>query len=137
MGEREKGKVTIEGVGEDMQYEAGGRARLPHDRRRPRRGLQLAEGGGAREVLHAAVGGGEELVGRQVLQAGTDAVGDLLRRLDLGIVEVDHAQHHLLGREVLQHAEVELGLRRFDRDLLGNAVGELRQEANSPSACRR
>ena len=44
--------------------------------------------------------------------------GHDLRRLDRLVAQVDDAQHDGLVGEVLEDAEIELGLRRLDRNLL-------------------
>src|SRR5262245_4604344 len=90
-----------------------------HDRGAVGQRLELAEGDVARKIFHAAVGRRDELVGRHVFEALANVRGDLFRRLDREIAEVENAEHDLLALEVPQHAEVELGLRGFDRDLLG------------------
>src|SRR6185437_10404657 len=70
---------------------------FPHLRRRIGHRLQFAERRGARHVFHAAIGRGHELVGRDVFQPVADAVGHGVDALDLGIAEVEHAEHDLLA----------------------------------------
>src|SRR3954447_21834730 len=67
----------------------------------------LALGAGAGEVLHPAVGGDRDLVGRRVVERPAYSVGDQLGRLDLVVREVDDAEDDRLLAEVLQDAEVE------------------------------
>ena len=73
-------------------------------------------------------GAGISFSGATYLQAAADALRDLLGGLDRGIPEIQNAEHDLLAGEIAQHAEIDPGLRGFDRDLLGYAVRELRQE---------
>ena len=61
-------------------------------------------------------------------QRPADPLGDDLGGLDLGRRQVEHAEDDRLVGQVGQHAEVEAGLRRLDRDLVARAVGELGQE---------
>jgi hypothetical protein len=49
-----------------------------------------------------------------VRQCAPDTLGDDLRGLDGFVREVDDAKDDRLRRQILQHLEVELGLRRFD-----------------------
>jgi hypothetical protein len=59
---------------------------------------------------------------------GPDAVRHDLRGFRGGLVEIDDAEQNLLAGEVLEHAQIELWLRRHDRDGAGDTIGELRQE---------
>src|SRR5262245_10480888 len=109
--------------------ERSGLGELAPDHRRTRdEGAQLAEGGLAREVLHAAVGRRDEALGGDVREPGADAPGDLRRVLHRGIPETDDAQDDRLRREVPEDAEVERRLGRLERDLRGGGAGQLRQE---------
>src|SRR5438552_3634342 len=58
---------------------------LAHDRGAGAERLQLAEGGVAGEVFHAAIGGRDEPVGGDVGEGGADAGGDRRRRLDRAV----------------------------------------------------
>src|SRR5689334_16443808 len=80
--------------------------------------LQLAVGNVARQVLHAAVGGGDEAIRRQEFERAADAGCDGVGGLDRGIAEVEHAEQNRLARKLLQNAEIELWLCSLDRDLL-------------------
>ena len=59
-----------------------------------------------------------------MFEAVADSIGDDRGRLDFGIAEIEHPEHDLLRRKILEHAEIEFGLRRLDRNLLGNGVVE-------------
>ena len=50
----------------------------------------------ARHVFHAAIRCGDQPVRRDIFEAVADAVGDHVGGLDLGIAEIDHAQHDFL-----------------------------------------
>jgi hypothetical protein len=63
-----------------------------------------------------------------VLQCPPDAIGDLLRRLDMHIGQVDAADHDLLPRQLLQHRGIQVRLGGLDRNLPHRRAGELRQE---------
>src|SRR5262245_17839670 len=101
---------------------------LPDDGRAGAQRLELAERGLAREVFHSAIGRWDETFRRNMLQAGADALGHALRRLDRRIAEIDDPEHDGLALKLRQDAEIELGLRCLDGNLLRCAVGELRQE---------
>jgi hypothetical protein len=47
----------------------------------------------ARHVLHAAIGRDHQPVGGDMLQAVADAIGHHVSGFDLGIAEVEHAEH--------------------------------------------
>src|SRR5262249_48822380 len=63
-----------------------------------------------------------------MFQAGTDPRGDLGGRFHVGAAEIKHAKHDLFGGQIGEYAEVDPWLRRLDRDLLRDRVGELWQE---------
>ena len=90
--------------------------------------LELAERGGAGEVLHAAVGCQDQAIGAYVLQAGADATRHHLRRLHRLVAQIDDAEDHALALQLGQHGEVDVGLRALDRDLFGRRSGQLGQE---------
>ena len=46
----------------------------------------------------------------------------------VGVSEIDHAQHDLLRRQLLEYAEIELGLRGLDRNLVRLAGVEFAQK---------
>ena len=54
--------------------------------------------------------------------------------LDGLIAEIEHAENDRLARDRLQHAQIEPGLRRLDRDLVSRAVGERLQERVAAAA---
>ena len=81
-------------------------------------GLQFSEGQGARDVLHAAIGGRDQPLGRQVPQCCTDAGGDGLRRFRFGVAHIDDSKDHGLVAETVEGREIEIGLGSLDRDLL-------------------
>src|SRR5882672_1815139 len=99
-----------------------------YDRGAGRERRELAERDGARQVLHAAIGRRDQALGRQHLERRADPRGHLLRRLDVAVVQVEHADQHCFRRQRLQDGEVETRLRGFDRDLLRRALLELLQE---------
>ena len=90
-------------------------------------GLELAECNVTRLVFHAAIRCRDQPIRRYVFEAVADAIRDHRGGFDLGIAEIDHAKQDFLGRQFDQHAELELGLRRLDRDLLRRGIGELGQ----------
>ena len=90
----------------------------PHDARRLRQRLELAEGDLARQVLHAAIGRRDQVRGRHVGKARADALRDRLGALHVEVAEVEHAEQDRLAGKLPQHAEIELRLRGLDRDLL-------------------
>src|SRR5271167_4826132 len=90
--------------------------------------LQFGEGGLARDVFHAAVGGGDQPLRWQVGEGGTDAGRDGLCRLRLGVAHADDAEDHGLVAEAVEGGEIEIGLGGLDRDLLDLRGRELRQE---------
>src|SRR6187200_1462904 len=59
------------------------------------------------EVLEAAVGRDDEVLGAHEWQRAPDARRDGLRRLDLGAAEGDHAEHDFLSLERFQDGAVE------------------------------
>ena len=61
-------------------------------------------------------------------QRGADPLRHDLGGLRRGVPEVDDADEQRLAGEIGQLPEVELGLRRLHRDLLGAAIGQLSQE---------
>src|SRR6516162_11871636 len=71
----------------------------PHDRRTLGECLELGEGEIARDVFHAAIGGRDQPFRRQVLERRTDAGGDGLGRLRLGVAHADDAKDHSLVAE--------------------------------------
>src|ERR1700704_4641409 len=90
---------------------------LAQEARRLGHRLQLAEGGLARQELHAAVGREDHALRRDELERALDARDHRLRRLDLLVRKVDAADHDLLSRQPGQHRAVELRLGGLDRDL--------------------
>jgi len=76
--------------------------------------LQFGKGGGARDVLHAAVGGREQPFRRQVGEGTADAGRDDLHGLRLGIAHADEAEDHGLVAEPVEGREVEVGLGGLD-----------------------
>ena len=60
--------------------------------------LELSEGDLARQVLHAAIGRGDQRSRRRRTSGLADSLRNHLRGLDLRIAEVDHAEHDLLAR---------------------------------------
>src|SRR5215218_5271089 len=61
--------------------------------------LELAVGAVAREVLHSAIRGGDELVLALVRKGPPDSLGDRLRRLHPLVAEVEDAEDDgLVGR---------------------------------------
>ena len=105
------------------------RVYLPaHHRRGVAHRLQLAEGDMARHVFHAAVGRGDQPVRGDIFQAVADTPGDNIGGFDFRVAEVEHAEHDLLRGQILEHAEIELWLRRLDRNLVGRGVGQFRQK---------
>src|SRR6266566_10008331 len=68
---------------------------LPHDRSRMAHYLQLSECGCARHVFHAAVGRRDQPFGRDIFQPIADAAGDDIDAFNLGIAEIEHAEHDL------------------------------------------
>jgi hypothetical protein len=69
-----------------------------------------------------------------VLEALADPCGHLVGRLDGLIAEIEHAQNDRLTRDRPQHAEIEPGLRRLDRDLVRRTVGERLEERIAAAA---
>jgi hypothetical protein len=65
------------------------------------------EGEVARDVFHAAVGGRDQPLRRQVGEGGTDAGGDGLGRLRLGVA--DDAEDHGLAAEAFEGCKIEVG----------------------------
>jgi len=63
-----------------------------------------------------------------VPERSTDAGGNGLRRLALGVAHADHAEDHSLVAEVVEGREIEIRLGRLDRDLIDPAGGELEQD---------
>jgi len=53
-------------------------------------------------------------VGGDMPEAVADAIGNDGDGFDLGITEVEHAEHDLFARQILQYPEIELRLRRLD-----------------------
>src|SRR6202020_1817186 len=90
--------------------------------------LQFGKRQFARKVLHAAIRRGYETIRAEIFERRSNAIRDDGRRLRYGRGEIDHAQHDLLRREILQHAEIEFRLRRFDRNLVRLARAELAEE---------
>src|SRR5688572_327729 len=58
--------------------------------------LHLAVGHLARQVLHAAVGRQDHVLGLHVLQRSARPFDDSLRRFDAHVREIDHADHDFL-----------------------------------------
>ena len=83
----------------------------------------LADCGLAREVLHAAVGRDDHVLGLDVRQRALDARHHRFRRLDGHDAQIDRAHHDLLALELRQHRAIEMGLRGFHRDLLAGVSG--------------
>jgi tetratricopeptide (TPR) repeat protein len=96
--------------------------------RRPRHRGQLPEGGLARQVLHAAVRGEHQPVGRHVPQRPAHPAGHRLRRLHRRVAQVQHAQDDGLAVQLGQHRAVKARLRGLDRHLVAGAAGQLGQE---------
>ena len=70
--------------------------------------LELGEGCFARDVFHAAIGGRDQPLGRQVREGGTDAGGHCLGRLRVGFAHADDAEDHGLAAEAIEGREVEI-----------------------------
>src|SRR5918995_2196828 len=83
-------------LGEARSHEARALAQRP----------ELAEGGVAREIFHAAVRRRDQALWRDVPEPGPDPRRHLLRHLDAGIAEVDHAEDDGLAGELVEHAQV-------------------------------
>src|SRR5205085_10206227 len=79
--------------------------------------FELTERELARQVLHAAVGGGDEPLRRDDLERTAYAVGDLLRGLGLSRTKVEDAEHDRLVRQCTQHLRIEIRLRRLEREV--------------------
>ena len=58
-------------------------------------------------------------------ESRTDAAGDGLRRLRLGVAHIDDAEDHGLVAEAVEGRQIEVGLGGFDRDLLDLRCREL------------
>lgn len=101
---------------------------LADNGRRVAHRLEFAEGDVARHVFHAAVRRRDQPIRGDVFEAMPDAIGDHGRGLDFRIGEINHAEQDFLGRQIGEHAEIELGLRGLDRDLLGGGIRELGQK---------
>ncbi len=79
-----------------------------HERRALDQGIELAEGDLSGEVFHSAVGRRNDALGGREFQRGANAIRNHVGRLDALVGEVEHAEHDLLRRKVLQYAKVEL-----------------------------
>ena len=81
--------------------------------------LQFGEGEIARDVFHAAIRRRDQPLRRQILEGRTNAGGDGLRWLGLGVIHSDDAaKDHGLVIEAGEGGQIEIGLGGFDRDLL-------------------
>ena len=80
--------------------------------------FELGKGGFARDIFHAAIGGRDQPLGRQVLESGADAAGDSLGCLRRGVTHAYDAKDHGLVAEPVESGEIEVGLGGFERDLL-------------------
>ncbi len=99
-----------------------------HDLRAGHHRLELAERRFAREVFHSAVRRDDQPFCGHVLERGTDAVRHGFGALDLGIVEIDDAEHDRLVTQRLEDCRVQPGLRGLDRDDVDLAVLEFGEE---------
>ena len=59
-----------------------------------------------------------EALGREVVERRADASGDGLRRFRFGVAHADDAENHPLVAEAVEGCQIEVGLGRFDRDLV-------------------
>src|ERR1700758_2571392 len=102
------------------QFTTNGRGRLTagqfaaYDRRAFRERLQFGEGGVARDVFHTAVGGGDQPLGRDVLERTADAGCNGFRRLRLRVAHADDAENDGLVAEPVEGREIEVRLRCLD-----------------------
>src|SRR3954447_5513971 len=69
---------------------------LPNLGRRIAHRLQFSKRDDAWHVFHAAIGRGNETIGRHIFQAVANAVSDGIDALDLGVCEVEHTEHDFL-----------------------------------------
>src|SRR5262245_31253696 len=91
-------------------------------------GLHLGERDVAGQVLHPAVRGRDDVLGRHVRQGAADAVGDDLGGLDGVVAEVDDAEDDLLAGQLGEHGAVEVRLAGLDGDGIAPDRGHLGQE---------
>ena len=74
-------------------------------------------------------GAGTSRSAGDIFQPVADAVGDDRRHVSIsGSPRSSTPSMIFFAGQILQHAEIELGLRRLDRDLLGLGVGQLGEE---------
>src|SRR5205807_1820907 len=93
---------------------------------------ELAESLCARQILHAAIRRNDKALGIDESQRVLDSPHDRLDLLDRALVgEVDHADDQGLVTERLKYPEIDLLLRRLQRDLARRCVGQLLQEGIS------
>ena len=92
-----------------------------HDLRAGHHRLQLSECNLARQVFHPAIRGDEQIRGLAVRQCTPDARSHLFGRFDLEAGEIQDPQHDFLAPQLLEHAAVQIRLRRFDGDLVAAA----------------
>ena len=82
----------------------------------------------AGQILQSAVGRDDDPFGWDERQRSPDAGGHRLARFDRVVGQVKHAQDDRLRQQLPKHREIELRLRRLDRNLIGLAGVELGQE---------
>src|SRR6267378_8161958 len=80
------------------------------------------------EVLHPAIGGGDEALGGHVAQRLTQARGDDVGRLRRRVAEVEDPEYHRLAADRGERGEIEPRLRRFQREVRGGRALELQRE---------
>src|SRR5712691_10075366 len=90
--------------------------------------LELTEGQLARQVLHPAVRSGDESLARYHHESLPDAIGDDSRGLDLARAQVDDPKDDRLVADVAEQFEIQIRLRRLDREVSRDTVIELAQE---------
>jgi hypothetical protein len=70
----------------------------------------------------------DQPLGWRMLECRTDAGGDGVRRLRLGVAHANDAEDYGLVAEAGEGCEIEMGLGRFDRDLVELRCRELGQK---------
>src|SRR5258708_78665 len=79
------------------------------------------------EVLHPAIGGGDEALGGHVAQRLPQARGDDVGRFRSRLAEVEDAEHHRLAADRGERGEIEPRLRRLQREVRGGRTLELQR----------
>ena len=101
---------------------------LPHDGRAFAERHQFSKSRRARKIFHPAVRRWDQPLRIDELQSRPNAVRDHLRGFDRFVSRVRSRPARWSCREILENAEVELGLRRLDGYLVSLAASQLRQK---------